>query len=392
MEDNILKKMAIRSTAFMVTVLMISTACKNYSDIAIFANENKKTTTVETSPLDVENIDIEVNDIEVLSSMDGKVYNAAPDEILSDKYILVKKPEDSGPTISLEDLYMERSIKLTITGLKTENLNYDNVIRMNNSDSFTGKPDNVLEDDIEITKDFAKKIGITYDHNIERDEFTATIKMELDTVYVYSLYQDSQYYYINLQRPKDVYDKLIVIDAGHGGYDVGTFPKDMSYLEKDMNLSMVLYLKQLLDSEDIKVYYTRLTDVKPYLRPRVSLANDLDADLFISIHCNGSNLIQPHGTEILYNEQWNRDGFSSKQLAEVCLEELTKTIGLRNRGIVEGSEKYIVGHSKVPVALIEVAYMTNPEDLEFLKNSDNRKLVAKGIYNGIMRYYEEYDK
>lgn len=395
MEDKILKKMAIRSTAFMFAVVMISTTCKNYSDIAIFANENKKSKAVEASPLDVANIDTEVKELDGISSIDGKEYSAAPGEILSDKYILIQKPEESNLAISLEDLYMERSIKLTITGLKSEKLDYNSVVRQNNSNIFTGKPidgDASEEYIISQMKDFAKNITITYDHNIERDQYTATIQMELDTVYTYSLYQDSQYYYINLQKPKDVYDKVIVIDAGHGGYDVGTFPQDMSYLEKDMNLSMVLYLKQLLDSEDIKVYYTRLTDVKPYLRPRVSLANDLDADLFISIHCNGSNLSQPHGTEVLYNEKWDNVGFSSKELAQICIEELTKTIGSRNRGLVDGSEKYIVGHSKVPVALIEVAYMTNQEDLEFLKNPDNRKLVAKGIYNGIIRYYEEYNK
>lgn len=392
MEDNILKKMAIRSTALMFTVIMISTTCKNYSEIAIFANENKKSKAVETSPLDVANIDVEVKELEVLSSIEGKEFSATPEEILSNKYILIKKPEDSNPTISLEDLYMDRSIKLLVTGLKSEGLDYSSVIRYNETDTFTGKP---FDGDVPVEyaeKDFAKNLSITYDHDIERNQYTATIQLELDTVYVSSLYQDSQYYYINLQNPKDVYDKIIVIDPGHGGYDVGTFPKDMEYLEKDMNLSMVLYLKQLLDSEDIKVYYTRLTDVKPYLRPRVSLANDLDADLFISIHCNGSNLSQPHGTEVLYNEKWKGEGFSSKQLAQICLEELTKTIDSRNRGIVKGNEKYIVGHSKVPVALIEVGYMTNVDDLEFLKNSDNRKLVARGIYNGIMRYYEEYDK
>lgn len=395
MEDQILKKMAIRSTAFMFAVVMISTTCKNYNDIAIFANENKKSKAVEASPLDVANIDTEVKKLEVISSLDGKEYSAAPGEILSDKYILIQKSEASNPTINLEDLYMERSIKLTIKGLKSEWLDYNSVIRQNDLDTFTGKPfDGDASEEYKFNKmnDFAKNITIAYDHNIEKDQYTATIQMELDTVYTYSLYQDSQYYYINLQKPKDVYDKVIVIDAGHGGYDVGTFPQDMGYLEKDMNLSMVLYLKQLLDLEDIKVYYTRLTDVKPYLRPRVSLANDLDADLFISIHCNGSNLSQPHGTEVLYNEKWDGAGFTSKELAQVCLEELTKTIGSRNRGLVDGSEKYIVGHSKVPVALIEVAYMTNQEDLEFLKNSDNRKLVAKGIYNGIIRYYEEYDK
>lgn len=384
MDDNLLKKMAAKSTGFMIAVLMISAACNNYSDIEIFANVNKESELIGTSPFNVANINTKVKNTEVLSSIEKEGKHGTSEKILKDKYIMVKKPEGNESAISLEDMYMERSIKVRISGLKSENLDYNTVIRVNNQVSYTGNP-------LGNTDDFARNIGITYSHDIEKDEIIATIHMELDSVYVYSLYQDSQYYYINLERPEDVYDKLIVIDAGHGGNDVGTFPKDMSYLEKDMNLSIVLYLKQLLDEEDIKVYYTRLTDVKPYLRPRVELANDLDADLFISIHCNGSELSQPHGTEVLYNEKWKGNGFSSKQLADLCLEELTKIIDSRNRGVIKGSEKYIIGHSRVPVALIEAAYMTNQEDLEFLKNPDNRKLVAKGIYNGIMRYYEKYD-
>lgn len=382
MEDILLKRMAVRSTGFMLAVIMISVVCRNYNGIEIFANANKISDNVETSSLNVD--DKKSMNNMMLSSIEKDGDYGNPEKILRDKYIIVKKPSSKESEISLEDLYMEHSIQITVSGLKPEELDSDSVIRVNKQEHFKGEP-------LAKEGDFVQNIGITYDYNTEQRKNTATIHVELDSVYAYSLYQDNQNYYINLQNPRDVYDKLIVIDAGHGGNDVGTFPKDMSYFEKDINLSVVLNLKELLDLEDIKVYYTRLTDVKLYLKPRVNLANDLDADLFISIHCNGSDLGQPHGTEVLYNEKWKGQGFGSKELADICIDELTKTIGLRNRGLVKGSEKYIVGHSKVPVALIEVAYMTNQEDLEFLKDSNNHKLAAKGIYNGIMRYYEEYD-
>ena len=346
MEDILLKRMAVRSTGFMLAVIMISVVCRNYNGIEIFANANKISDNVETSSLNVD--DKKSMNNMMLSSIEKDGDYGNPEKILRDKYIIVKKPSSKESEISLEDLYMEHSIQITVSGLKPEELDSDSVIRVNKQEHFKGEP-------LAKEGDFVQNIGITYDYNTEQRKNTATIHVELDSVYAYSLYQDNQNYYINLQNPRDVYDKLIVIDAGHGGNDVGTFPKDMSYFEKDINLSVVLNLKELLDLEDIKVYYTRLTDVKPYLKPRVNLANDLDADLFISIHCNGSDLGQPHGTEVLYNEKWKGQGFGSKELADICIDELTKTIGLRNRGLVKGSEKYIVGHSKVPVALIEVA-------------------------------------
>lgn len=392
MDDIVLKRMAMRSLMLMFAVLVISASCSQYSGIEIFAHEKKTPVVVETSALDVANIDDKEKNLKTLSSMDGKVQEGTPDELLSDKYIMIKKPLEDNLELSLEDCYMERSIKLTVNGLSAENIGYESITRKNELDSFVGKPIATGVEDVNssfLSNDYAKNMTIEYDHSIEKETYTATITMELDGVYVYTLYQDDENYYINMQKPKDVYDKIIVVDAGHGGNDVGTFPTGMEYVEKDMNLSVVLYLKQLLDQENIKVYYTRLTDVKPYLRPRVRLANDLDADLFISVHCNGSDLTQPSGTEVLYNEKSRVRAFGSKKLAQICLDEVTKVMNSRNRGIVSGSEKFIIGHSKVPVALIELAYLTNPDDLDYLKNPDNRKDIAKGIYNGIMRFYQE---
>lgn len=398
MDDTTLKKMAIRSMTLMFTVILISATSANYNDISIYANDNNVFGEKEVSAMDVASLKVTNTNIieeESLLSIDGQIVGKKPEEILSNKYIMLDKPTEGNTTISLEDNYMDRSIKLTLSGLKSESVDYDSIVRMINNKSFVGKPlGNSTKGDpiIYETDDIARNITISYDYNIEKDNFTANIIIELDTVYAYTMYQDIDQYYINLQKPKDVYNKLIVVDAGHGGNDVGTFPTGMEYVEKDINLSIVLYLKQLLDREDIKVYYTRLDDTKPYLRPRVRLANDLEADFFISVHCNGSSLSQPYGTEVLYDEKSTQFGFNSKQLAQICLDELSNAMNSRNRGIVEGHEKFIVGNSKVPVALLEVGYITNPEDLEFLKNSENHKLIAEGVYNGIIESFKEIEK
>lgn len=395
MDENRLKRMAMKSIVLMCGIIVLSMVSNMTVNIATFADVNVQEQGVITSPLEVVNIEAEQKENNVLYSSDGTEYLQGVTELLGDKYIMICKPTESEISISLEDLYMERSIRLILKGLEGENIGYDSIIRKNDWISYNNKPiSHNAEDDFIYyeTDDFARNINITYDHKVESNEYSAKIMIELDTVYVYTIYQDDEYFYINLQNPEDVYDKIIVVDAGHGGNDVGTFPKGMEYVEKDMNLSMVLYLKQLLDKEDIKVYYTRLNDEKPYLRPRVRLANDLNADIFLSIHCNGSELTQPHGTEALYNENGDEKHNESKKLAQYCLDEVTKATGTRNRGLVKGSDKYIVGQSKVPVVLLEVAYMTNAQDLEFLKSPDNRKLVASGIYNGIMKYLQDSEE
>lgn len=340
-------------------------------DISVFAEELIGT--------ENESIIFRVNDIEPGGILE---------EVLSDRYIIIDKSE-SQSHISLEDNYMERSIKVKISGLESMSLEYDSIVRMKGPAIYAGIPKAVGKDFEGDIEDIATDIAITYKYDAKTSTYTAVVNMVLDTVYVHTLYQDDSHYYIDLRKPKDVYDRLIVVDAGHGGNDCGTFPVGMKYVEKDMNLSIMLYLKQMLEEEkSIKVYYTRLIDEKPFLRPRVRLANDLKADFFISIHCNGSEISQPSGTEVLYNEKSKATGFNSKKLAEICFEEITNVVPLRKRGLVVGSDKYIIGNSKVPVALYEIGYMTNPGDLDFLKDDNNKKLVAQGIFNGIMKAFD----
>ena len=90
-------------------------------------------------------------------------------------------------------------------------------------------------------------------------------------------------------------DFIVVLDAGHGGKDPGKAAKH--YHEKDIALNVVLKLgKKLEELEDVKVIYTRVTDVFLDLKERGRIANDADADLFLSIHCNAFHT-QAYGTE-----------------------------------------------------------------------------------------------
>jgi N-acetylmuramoyl-L-alanine amidase len=232
---------------------------------------------------------------------------------------------------------------------------------------------------------------ISYDikakENLNTNESVTTFHVVLDDIYAHRLYQDNEFIYIDLRRPSEVYDKIIVIDAGHGGKDSGTHSKDEEYYEKDINLSIVLYLKEVLDETNFKVYYTRTTDQTLFLNPRVNFANDVEADLFLSVHCNASESPLPYGSEVLYNEFHKSDNFSSKDLAFISLEEITNITKRVNRGIVEASEMVIIGKAKMPVAIVEIAFMSNKEDLEFLLQESNQKEIANSLYRVIERSF-----
>ncbi|MCR5685119.1 MAG: N-acetylmuramoyl-L-alanine amidase [Lachnospiraceae bacterium] len=107
---------------------------------------------------------------------------------------------------------------------------------------------------------------------------------------------------ITLDRPHNLYDKVIILDAGHGGSDPGT--QHGGYDEKDMNFAVIYkYCKEYFDDSDIKVYYSRYDDTLPSLYTRAGLAVRIGADLFISVHHNSNNNKSITGTSVYYSTE-----------------------------------------------------------------------------------------
>lgn len=194
------------------------------------------------------------------------------------------------------------------------------------------------------------------------------------------------------KEAEQVFDGVVVIDAGHGGMDEGTSSLDGKYLEKDYALIIVKRLQKLLEEKNVKVYYTRTDDTNISKKKRTKLANRLQADLFVSIHCNASSVgdTTANGVETLYSKQ-KADNFSlsNKKLAQIMLDELARTTGLRKRGIIRREQLYLLHHAKVPTTIIEIGYMSNKKDLNFIKKKSGQQKIAQGICDGIMRALEE---
>lgn len=230
------------------------------------------------------------------------------------------------------------------------------------------------------------------DHIAELYMENGVIDITMDAVYEVESTVDDGFLYLDFRTPQEVYDKVVVIDAGHGGKAPGAIKQGIQ--EKDLNLGILLKLKELLDQSgrNIGVYYTRTGDTNPTFEQRAELANKSNANLFISIHNNSTTdgvMSEYNGTEVMYDELKSEEGLSSKHLAEICLEETTAAIGSKNNGLARGNSIYIIRSSQVPVALIEVGFMTNQEELDKLKTEEYQQQVAQGIYNAIMRALDE---
>ncbi len=226
----------------------------------------------------------------------------------------------------------------------------------------------------------------TMSYTKEGDE--GVIEIVMDRVYELDMDYDSDYYYFNFLKPHDVYDKVVVIDAGHGGRAAGATKQGIR--EKEINLAIVLELHKIFAESDEKigVYFTRTDDGNPTFDQRVQLANKSEADLFISVHNNSlgnGRMSRTNGTQVMYNETSEE----SRMFAQICLEEVTKALGSRDKGLVEGNSIFIIRTSEVPVALIEVGFMTNQKELELLATSEYQRQAAEGIYRAILRALAE---
>ncbi|MDQ0192926.1 N-acetylmuramoyl-L-alanine amidase family protein [Paenibacillus wynnii] len=173
--------------------------------------------------------------------------------------------------------------------------------------------------------------------------------------------------------------KLVVLDAGHGAKDSGAVGVTGKY-EKAFNLAIVLKAAELLKKENnIDVVLTRSNDTFLELKERAAIANNLNADLFISVHANSSASTSATGTETYYQRQ------ASKAFANVMHKYLVPATGLSDRGVRYGNF-HVIRETKMPAVLLEVGYLSNKGDEALLFTEALQNRVAAAMVSAIKEY------
>lgn len=316
-----------------------------------------------------------------------KVENATKNQVenRSDTYIRVPKTENTKlAKVTIFNEYMESKICMSFQGAASGSVTKDSVIRVHGFEVKKGPA---------AKKEFIlKKLVINDQKQQQAEKNVISVEMMTKRLYEPVLYEAEDAYYISLAEPKEIFDKIVVIDAGHGGMDEGTSSKNGLHVEKEYTLLVTNHLQKLLEEEDIKVYYTRLEDKEVSKKARVKLANSVQADLLVSIHCNASSVgdTTAHGVETLYsNRKTNQKLMTNKRLAQIMLKQFENATGLRNRGTILREELYILNHAEVPTTIVEIGYMSNQEDLRFIRKDSGQQKIALGIRDGILQALEE---
>jgi N-acetylmuramoyl-L-alanine amidase len=224
--------------------------------------------------------------------------------------------------------------------------------------------------------------------------------------------------------------KIIALDAGHGGEDPGAVGPNGTK-EKDINLQIVYELKTIFDSDDnYEIVLTRKDDTFIPLAERTNIANECNADLFISVHCNANFDRKVNGFEIYFLSEKATDSeaaatavlensvlklesktskkntplqsvFWSLAITEYineCSElsgfisaETTNRLKIPNKGVKQAGF-YVLRGAQMPSVLVESAFISNYEQEEKLSLKKFRVAVADSIYEGVVKYYASKDK
>jgi len=231
--------------------------------------------------------------------------------------------------------------------------------------------------------------------------------------------------------------KTIVIDPGHGGKDSGTLgTKRFKIYEKHVALAVSLKLGNYISEAfpDVKIIYTRDTDVFLELNERTEIANKSNADLFISIHCDGFTNPKPSGASVFVmgmsklkanmdvamrensaiyledNYQQKYDGFDPKsaesyivfslmqntylnqslQIAEEVESEFSNRANRKSRGVKQ-APFYVISRTNMPSILVECGFLTNPKEEEFLHSDLGQDYIASAIFRAFRSYKKKIE-
>jgi N-acetylmuramoyl-L-alanine amidase len=220
---------------------------------------------------------------------------------------------------------------------------------------------------------------------------------------------------------------LVVFDPGHGGKDPGAVSRDGKLKEKDVTLNIAKRIKRLIEAQNprIRIVMTRNDDTFLKLEERTALANSLDADLFVSIHCNASTEASPNGIETyflstassqramevaarengvplqklndiqttLLDLMVTSKSSQSQELATTVHSALAASMGSGRRAAADRGVRrapfYVLLGAKMPSILVECSFISNPRERRRLQDPAYLNLIAKGIAGGAQSYLQK---
>lgn len=176
--------------------------------------------------------------------------------------------------------------------------------------------------------------------------------------------------------------KKVVLDPGHGGSDSGAIGGGL--YEKNLNLEVAKLVAEKLTKKNVYVYMTRSKDTTVSLEDRTNYSNEINPDIYVSIHTNSTVQEDSYGVETHY---YKDDSYSLAQLihSKFASAKNLKKWETKDRGVIK-SRFYVINHTEAPSILIEMGFISNTQEREKLFTKERQEQIANSIAEGILEY------
>ncbi|MCR5527479.1 MAG: N-acetylmuramoyl-L-alanine amidase [Lachnospiraceae bacterium] len=184
--------------------------------------------------------------------------------------------------------------------------------------------------------------------------------------------------YVRLVDPHEAHDKIVVIDPGHGGDDAGSVVYGIS--EKSIIDGVADELREILDSDDYGIYYTRVADRDTSEEERLDLIRSVSADLVVSIHTGAdtnSRTVKGCSAETLSGNE---------AIAEKFLDAISSNCAIRNNGVKCGSSLSLINEDGCPTVFLRIGNLTNRTEAEEMATAEFQANAAEAIKKSILEY------
>ncbi len=225
----------------------------------------------------------------------------------------------------------------------------------------------------------------------ENDTGNVCLDFKLDGLYANeSSLTESSTIEVKFYKPSEKYDRIVVVDPRAGGSDSGQTGQGLS--EKDITLETALLLKSIADKDydnDIKLYFTRLTDDNVDQEKRLDLVRDSEADFFVELSAETSQDAGEGGMTAYYNDSYFLRRLTNVDFADMILRGCATKAGAEGIGLFPaGDEDFLLKESEIPSARISLGHISGSDDSVKLSDEAYRKKMAEGIYAGILEAFE----
>ena len=211
----------------------------------------------------------------------------------------------------------------------------------------------------------------------------------------HSIYTDNVY--ITAANPRSVYDKILIIDPGHGGSDAGATVDGINESDITLQISLQLYALFSNSNSGIRVFITRDDDSFVFNSRRSHIAGAV-GDLLLSVHTNAYPYdSRVTGTETLYNPagqkalfgNTGRFNITNAAFSQIAQDHLVAELATRDRGILQRTDILLLNTSTIPTAYVEIDFKTNPQSLANLTDPAYQQRIAQALYRSVIEAFAQ---